>query len=329
MPPKNKCPCCKAGVLSTEQGLQCDICEEWSHAKCVNISDVEYQFLKDHKGIDWFCGQCKKVIATVIKTSAGFKEKQEKVDKEIVDIKESLQNQIDNLGKDVKAITLRIADVDKILKDTTDKVLATDTKIETAIEAKLVDSLNKPTFASVVAKEVEDKFNKVSVDVNKVQQSLEETKKNVLEEKDREARGNNIIIYRVPEGSNKEETNKNDRTFCMELCSTALGIDAEVVDFKSMFRLGRFEAGKVRPILIQVRERTVKNQIMESLYKLRGAEDKFKNISITHDLTQKERLECKALVEEAKKKQADEVGEFLWRVRGLPGQLKLTKIKKH
>ena len=67
---------------------------------------------------------------------------------------------------------------------------------------------------------------------------------------------------------------------------------------------------------------------MESLFKLRTAEDKFRNISI-HDLTQKERAECKTLIEEAKKKQAEEQGEFIWRVRGLPGQLKLTKLKKH
>jgi len=83
------------------------------------------------------------------------------------------------------------------------------------------------------------------------------------------------------------------------------------LDFKSIFRLGKFEIGKVRPILIQVREKTLKNRIMESLFKLRGASEKFKNISVTHDLTQKERAECKALVEEAKKKQSEEVGEFL------------------
>ena len=151
----------------------------------------------------------------------------------------------------------------------------------------------------------------------------------MLEQNDRESRGNNIIIYRVAEGATKEETSKNDKVFCMELCNSALEVEAKEIDFKSIFRLGRFESGKNRPIIIQIREKTLKNQIMESLYKLRGADDKFKNISITHDLTQKERADCKALVEEAKKKQTEEAGEFIWRVRGLPGQLKLTKIRKH
>ena len=181
----------------------------------------------------------------------------------------------------------------------------------------------------MVSNQVDMKLNKLTVDVTKVQQSLEESKRNILEEKDRESRGNNIIIYRVPEGNTKDETNKNDKTFCMELCRGALGIDTEEIDFKSIFRLGRFESGTTRPILVQLREKTLKNQIMEKLFKLRTAEDKFRNISITHDLTQKERAECKALVDEAKRKQAEDSGEFIWRVRGLPGQLKLIKIKKH
>lgn len=66
---------------------------------------------------------------------------------------------------------------------------------------------------------------------------------------------------------------------------------------------------------------------MESLAKLRGADDKFKKLSITHDLTKKEREECRTLVEEAKKKQ-EESGEFNWRVRGPPGQMKLVRFRK-
>jgi len=39
---------------------------------------------------------------------------------------------------------------------------------------------------------------------------------------------------------------------------------------------------------------------MESLYKLRHAESKFKKIIVAHDMTQIERAECKRLVAEAK-----------------------------
>src|ERR1700759_375384 len=89
--PRNKCPCCKLWVLATEMGLQCDICELWSHANCVEISEEEYNFLNEHKGIAWFCSPCKKIIASTIKTSQAFKERRDKTDKEIADIKESVK----------------------------------------------------------------------------------------------------------------------------------------------------------------------------------------------------------------------------------------------
>jgi len=38
-----------------------------------------------------------------------------------------------------------------------------------------------------------------------------------------------------------------------------------------------------------------KNVLMESLGKLRSLEAKFQNIIVAHDMTVKERLECKAL----------------------------------
>lgn len=312
---KEECPCCSKTVEDKDMALQCEICNEWTHIKCIGISETEYKFVKEHQTIHWFCEQCNKSIASVIKTVTLINQNQEKLEKNVSDLKEECQKRMTAVENDMKALSGKTQEI--------------DTKMETAIEAKLVDSFAKPTFASIVANEVDNKFSKVSVDVLKVQTALDDAKKNVQEDKDRESRANNIILYRVPEGNSKDETNKNDKAFCMELCKEVLSVDDDEIDFKAIFRLGKAETGKVRPILLQLREKSVKNQIMESLYKLKRADDKFKNISVTHDLTQKERDECKELVEEAKKRQAAESGEFIWRVRGLPGQLKLTKIKLH
>jgi len=55
---------------------------------------------------------------------------------------------------------------------------------------------------------------------------------------------------------------------------------------------------------------------MESLFKFKHAEQKFKGIIVTHDMTQKEIDQCKNLVEEAKQKEAhDTSGEYKYRVR--------------
>ena len=74
-------------------------------------------------------------------------------------------------------------------------------------------------------------------------------------------------------------------------------------DVKKIMRLGRFGASESsRPIMIQFGNRNVKNLVMESLYKIKHLDSKFKSVIVTHDLTKKEREECNELVEEAKLK---------------------------
>ena len=69
---------------------------------------------------------------------------------------------------------------------------------------------------------------------------------------------------------------------------------------------------------------------MESLYKLKNANAHFRQLSmtITHDMTKIERSEIQKKVEEAKQKEMEETGEFIWRVRGVPGALKLVRLRK-
>ena len=96
-----------------------------------------------------------------------------------------------------------------------------------------------------------------------------------------------------------------------------------------VFWLGRRDVStNPRPLMIQLARYTSKNLIMESLYKLKNAEQKFKSVVVSHDMTLKERNECKELVAEAKRLSSDDTsGEYLYRVRGLPGQMKIIKIR--
>ena len=67
---------------------------------------------------------------------------------------------------------------------------------------------------------------------------------------------------------------------------------------------------------------------MESLGKLRLLEAKFQNVIVAYDMTVKDRLECKALVRQAKEITEQESGDFVYRVRGHPGQMSIKKIRK-
>jgi len=81
--------------------------------------------------------------------------------------------------------------------------------------------------------------------------------------------------------------------------------------------------------MIQFGNRNVKNLVMESLYKVKHLDSKFKSVIVTHDLTRKEREECKELVEEAKlKTQQDPSGDWVYQVRGPPGKMIIQKFRK-
>jgi len=63
---------------------------------------------------------------------------------------------------------------------------------------------------------------------------------------------------------------------------------------------------------IQFASYTFKNLILETLSKLKHAEQKYKNVIVAHDMTQTEREECRKLVEKAKAdRENDTSGEYL------------------
>ena len=104
-------------------------------------------------------------------------------------------------------------------------------------------------------------------------------------------------------------------------------------DMARVFRLGRRPdltrpEATPRPLMVQFASYSIKNLIMESLYKLKDVDQRFRGINIAHDMTPNERSECKRLVAEAKRQQEqDTSGECLYRVRGMPGKMRIVTIR--
>jgi hypothetical protein len=334
-----KCNVCDEVVKDEDYGIYCEICKSWFHTKCEEMSVDEYSFLEAHKSFHWYCKACNKSVTATIQLFSSLRLKVENLEEKFNKLCDGILP--DKMAKSIESKISEAVDkfetkMNKLAADfqgLKDQVSASDIKLETIIEAKLVDSVDsikknlEPSWASIVNKEVNTQFERVSKDVSTVQLVLEDTQKKANEERERESRSHNIIIYRVPEVDAKEERVKEDKTFCLELLNTVLEVDAQEAEFK-FFRLGKRDQNN-RPLMVQCREKTLKNRVMESLHKLKNAAPKFRNISVTHDLTINERAECKSLLLEAKDKQTQETGEYLWRVRGLPGQLKLVKLRKN
>lgn len=127
---------------------------------------------------------------------------------------------------------------------------------------------------------------------------------------------------------------KQDTETCLDLISNTLEVDCRPEDIKQVIRLGQRDRTNndshttTRPVLIEFRSYATKNQVMESLYKLKNANAYFRQLSVTHDMTKNERSEIQKKVEEAKQKESEETGEYIWRVRGAPGSLKVVRLRK-
>ena len=85
---------------------------------------------------------------------------------------------------------------------------------------------------------------------------------------------------------------------------------------------------KNRPLLLELKNPLLKNQMTESLSKLHDANKVFKRLSIAHDMTKVERMLVKKLVDEAKEREKKE-GKYMFKVRGSPENMKIVKINKH
>ena len=86
------------------------------------------------------------------------------------------------------------------------------------------------------------------------------------------------MLYKVPQSdaSSTEERNKEDVSFCLQLFNTVLHAGVDENDLINVFRLGRLAENEgPRPLMVQFAGYSIKNLVMESLYKLKHAEQKF------------------------------------------------------
>lgn len=345
----SKCPECSQVVRASEKAAMCEICERWFHIKCQAVSEEMYKAMKKHTAMHWYCKACEYGVGRILKSLVLVQQRQDKieekfgdlekvvghlekgvgqVEKEVAEVKAQIQGLGSNWEKKMKGmIEIECSKKFDECKRSLDEGLV---KMKENLKA---EGTSDETWKDVVSKEVEDRLLIMNAELVTVQKNVEETKDRIEEEADKLNRKNNIIVYNVPESeaTSQMERNKEDKEFCCKLMDEVLRVGFTEGDIVKTLRLGKYqEAGKPRPLMVKFSDGRVKNLVMEFASRLSQAKDKFAGVTISHDMTVKEREMCRKLVAEAKQKQEEDTsGEFLYRVRGLPGQMKIIKIKKN
>jgi len=120
------------------------------------------------------------------------------------------------------------------------------------------------------------------------------------------------VLYRVTElqTENVEEKKIDDLSFIWNMCRKGLGVDIEEADVEQFYTLGRKEEGKERPPLVKFARKEKTQEVMENSKELRGAsEDRFRKVSIAHDLMWRQRERVKEVRMKALQELEDELKE--------------------
>ena len=82
------CPLCKEKVLDDQEGVECEMCLQWSHKICLCMTDEEYNGIKHNPATNWFCARCLAIKAN--KISWGIYEGEEMISRKIKSIYDTI-----------------------------------------------------------------------------------------------------------------------------------------------------------------------------------------------------------------------------------------------
>ncbi|XP_019631476.1 PREDICTED: uncharacterized protein LOC109475302 [Branchiostoma belcheri] len=319
-------------VLRDDEGCQaltCDGCNNHLCLSCTSLTQQEFKALSrlQRDDVCWFCTSCKERVKQCFKGSnsctASVPNIVEKLD-EIVGKISLLENKVDSMQQEQKTqaklavkVTEEVVDEDVQSKGETVQTVTHENDTNKVVG----EDGNQGPWITVT------KHKARTPDLAKIlKEALVEQRKAVDEQ---ERRNHNLIIHNVDETDRKDMRKKQDEEFVKDLFENHLEVDVKV---KEMYRLGKKtdnDSKRGRPLKITLENKEDRAVILNRLYKLKGAEDQIRRISVTADFSRDEREKIKALVQEAKNRTQQEVkGDYIHVVRGTYPKLQIIRKKQ-
>ena len=91
---KDTCIRCNTMCKDTDKALQCDMCKDWFHIKCVGVPDKTYEMIRDSNelkcGVRYFCPVCDPKAMDMVQSFSTMKLRQDGFERELEKMKEKL-----------------------------------------------------------------------------------------------------------------------------------------------------------------------------------------------------------------------------------------------
>ena len=302
--------------------LVCCLCEDAYDIGCQGIPKTDFKTIKKRNDTFWLCPNClpqfkkddlTRPNQTTTKIQEGI-EQIRRMTEELTTQQESIEKTIRKMeGKfNPEDLETRIKGVDNNLAD----------KIQSV--QKTIDEV--PKLWSEVAKNPPQ--TQPGITMEQVKKALYEV---ASYEKDQEMRAKGIVVYRLVESekSTITERKREDEEAIKELLKF-IGCDEHEVTYVE--RLGRFDEGRIkerkyRPVKVRFTNKEARDEVLNSLHRLKYAPEGIKVLSIRQDLNETQRNELRDIMAKAINLTKQSETTF-YRVKGGPGNYKLVELEK-
>lgn len=300
-----KCKHC--GNTDDGNGLiECERCSEINCSECVELTLDQCKQIQELPCVHWYCKGCEESAISAVKTDRDIEEKCNLYMSQMTARIDAMEKEIDSKADrtDLDQLKDRIENLEK------------NQNVDIPKEVKTVlDQQGKTNDTAV-----EEKFEKMMAEHS-------------AEEKEREKRKRNLILFGVPEPNTnlKHQRLQMDNEKVAEICNVLIDEDITKDDIEHSMRKGRKSTDNtsVRPVVITLTSEELKRNIIRNAQKLNDTED-YQAITINLDMTVKEREEeMKLKVEARKLTDSDKSGKTYYKVRGPPGDRTIVRYEEN
>lgn len=277
--------------------IQCNMCHKWVCEDCNDIQVAKLKpILNKCRTIHFLCKSCDEKIGSKVPDHEKLLEKPVNDSNLLL----SLQNMLDKKVNQMES-TIEKA-IDKKLEDKMAAITTLNDKIKDNSEA-VASTTAAPSYAKVL---------ELPTEVRKIMQEARNDEK--VEKIEQEKRSQNFIIHGAEEiGNNNDEIKENDKQYIKDILKH-LTVKSQA---SSITRIGKPNDRKKRVLKIVMKSDGDKEKVMDNLRRLKGTEEEFGKISVTHDYTSTDREKIKEFTNRAKQK-SEEDPSRVYKVRGDP-----------
>ena len=199
---------------------------------------------------------------------------------------------------------------DKGLAGIPDDIKTNCTKYVSATQDVNIEDQNHVEGTSLTTPKTYAAALEVTANFRKIMDEAKEDEK--VEEQEKERRCKNLIIHGADEkGVNNDEIKQKDKEYIARFLDK-IGVSNQP---ESIIRLGKQNETNKRTMKIVIKTKEDKERVMVNLNKLKGAEEEFGRISVTEDLTIRERNLVKQWVKKADEKSTEDPN-YVYKVCG-------------